>query len=146
MYNLYIIITLLIIAFGSYMLINKKVKEHLKTDEMSELKKLGDRYFSGGCGPGCKFQCKHGEVCPNMKIKEKGKSSPILKKNLPLGYGSTMGGSYSGNSSCSNNVNGVMKLQKENRYGKLYPEGNQMYGYCVEGSENIFDTPYFKTI
>lgn len=64
--------------------------------------------------------------------------SPQLKTDLPLGYGSTYAGPYSTNAGCSNNVNGIMKMQKQNRYGEMYPDGKQMYAYCVKGSNNPF--------
>jgi hypothetical protein len=108
----------------------------------------GNRLITGSCGPGCYFQCDNAKNCPNMKLKgispknftqNPVSTSPNLEKNLPLGYGSTISGPYSGNAACSGNVQGAMKLASGNRYGKLYPEGDQMYAPCIKGTNNPFD-------
>lgn len=117
----------------------------------SEIDNSENKLVSGSCGPGCEYQCYSQENCPNLKLKRhdcRGEQSltskvnwsyePVLKSNLPLGYGSTMSVPYI-SSSCTGNVNGVMKLSEGNRYGQMYPKGAQMYGMCVQGSSNPFD-------
>ena len=147
------IIVLLIFIVGlSIQIYNSKKGDRLNSQNIDYQKKAleGKRLITGSCGPGCQFQCDNAENCPNMKLKgvrpvpckhkpEAGliSTAPKLEKNLPLGYGSTVSGP--GNAACSGNVQGAMKLASGNRYGKLYPEGNQMYAPCVQGTNNPFD-------
>jgi len=63
-------------------------------------------------------------------------------KNVPLGANETMvvyNGPDGFQGSCYNNINGVNKLKKKNRYGTMHPQGNQSYAYCEYGVDNPFD-------
>lgn len=151
---LFVIILFIFIVGLSLQVYNSKKGDNLNSQNANFRKEAleGKRLITGSCGPGCQFQCDNAENCPNMKLKGiKPKScknnpkaglistAPKLEKNLPLGYGSTIAGSYAGNAACSGNVQGAMKLASGNRYGKLYPQGDQMYAPCVQGTNNPFD-------
>lgn len=66
-------------------------------------------------------------------------------KNVPLGANETMvvyNGPDGFQGSCNNNINGVNKLKKKNRYGTMRTSkvpGNQSYAYCEYGVDNPFD-------
>ena len=153
--SLILIIVFLIFIVGlSLQIYNSKKGDNLSLQNVKYQKQSleGKRLITGSCGPGCQFQCDDADNCPNMKLKGiKPKpckhnpspglisTAPKLEKNLPLGYGSTVAGSYAGNASCSGNVQGAMKLDSGNRYGKLFPEGEQMYAPCIQGTNNQFD-------
>ena len=153
--SLLLVITLLIFIAGlSLQIYNSKKGDNLDSQNANFRKETseGKRLITGSCGPGCYFQCDSDENCPNMKLKgikpkhckRNPKSrlistTPKLEKNLPLGYASTISGPYAGNTACSGNVQGTMKLASGNRYGKLYPEGDQMYAPCMQGTNNPFD-------
>jgi hypothetical protein len=142
------IVLVVLSSVGGFLYYRENNKGH-SLEQKNFLNKMrlkeNKRLYSGSCGPGCEYQCNHGERCPNMEIKSsnlikpnslpQGQSiskKPILTKNLDLGYATNI-------NHCSSNVNGVMKLKNHNRYGKVYPEGEQMYSFCVKGSNNPFD-------
>ena len=101
--------------------------------------KLDNGKIAGSQSPGSVFLCDDVENCPNLTISgcDNRKENVILKENIPLGWGSTMTGPYAGNN-CMSNVNGVNKPSMRNPYGKLYPEGDQMYSFCEPGTPNAF--------
>lgn len=102
--------------------------------------KLSNGKIVGTQSPGSVFICNDMENCPNIVIKGCDKSKEIvnLRDNLPLGWGSTMTGPYAQNN-CMSNVNGINKPSMRNPYGKVYPEGDQMYGFCEKGTPNAFE-------
>lgn len=63
-------------------------------------------------------------------------SKPVMSKNIPLGYATNMATDVA---RCSGGINGIMKMKKRNRYGKQFPDGEQMYSFCIEGVDNPFD-------
>ena len=99
--------------------------------------KLKNGKVIGSQSPGSLFQCDDIENCPNLNIKGCAKTKPHVdvRENLPLGWGSTMTGSYAGNN-CMSNVNGINMPSMKNPYGKV--DGDQMYGFCEKGTPNAF--------
>lgn len=99
-----------------------------------------DSYIAGSYSPGSVFKCKNEKDCPMLNVRgcAKRENVPLIRDNLPLGWGSTMTGPYAGND-CMMNVNGVNKPSMRNPYGKVYPYGDQMYGFCEKGANNYFD-------
>lgn len=93
----------------------------------------------GSNSPGSVFKCDNVRGCPNLNIKGCAKKMdiPIVRENLPLGWGTTMTGPYADNN-CLSGINGVNKASMENPYGRVYPEGDQMYGFCEKGIDNFF--------
>lgn len=92
----------------------------------------------GQCGPGCYYKCSDTKNCPNINVKNYGKKdrAPILRDNLPIGWGDTMTGPYAGPEGCSSNINGINRNSYMNPYGEL---GNdQMYSFCEKGVTNPF--------
>ena len=91
------------------------------------------------CGAGCvSLEKQKPQSCfaPPPKMEE--------QKDLPLRTGSRMGGpAFGGNDSCAETQEEQMKLSLSNPYGKMYPEGSQMYGQCVAGT-NPFDFDEFS--
>jgi hypothetical protein len=82
------------------------------------------------CGPGC--VCKN---CPKIKGCSKKESTPKIIRGLPLGWGSTVTGSFAGrgNEGCAININGINKMSMNDAYK------NQIYHTCVRGRSNPFD-------
>lgn len=104
----------------------------------SEIISVDGDYIAGSVSPGSVFKCNNNDKCPPM-VQSCGKviDAPQLE-SLPLGWGSTMTGPYADNWALSG-VNGINKATLRNPYGKVYPEGKQMYGFIEKGSRNYFD-------
>lgn len=102
----------------------------------------------GSLSPGAVFKCKDREKCPPLSVKgcNREEPSPVVRENMPLGWGGTMSGPYAGMSGCASNVNGITKMSYDNPYGATTPYGDQMYGMCVKGESNPFDNQPYKTI
>jgi len=110
---------------------------------------------SGSARCGCTNLNEHFVNCKNTPPPLQGRFPQIplfngIKpvKNLPLGANETMVvydplAGYDGfQGSCYNNINGVNKLKKKNRYGTMRNSkvpGNQSYAYCEYGVDNPFD-------
>ena len=118
----------------------------------NNIKKTSKEHFGnkkqviGKCGPGCVYKCKEGESCPNVEVTgcRRYERKPTLIENVPLGFGTTMSGPYSGPSGCASNVNGITRMGYGNPYGYTAPYGNQMYGFCEKGKPNPFNkNPYY---
>ena len=93
----------------------------------------------GSYSPGSVFQCNDSD-CSMITTKgcaRKDTKGVMLKENIPIGWGSTMTGPYADNN-CMSGINGVNKASMKNPYGKVYPEGKQMYGFCEKGVNNYF--------
>lgn len=144
-----VIISLILIGLliGYYIYVKQNDLKY-KNEKFTKQSEESKRVYTGSCGPGCQFECDNKD-CPNMKLKgnktkhtlPKGQmysSKPNLTKNLPLGYVPSKV-AYTGISDCSGNINGVMKSKNENPYGKVYPEGDQMYSFCDKGANNPFN-------
>jgi hypothetical protein len=100
--------------------------------------KSGDtEYIAGSYSPGSVFKCRNPEDCPNITVNGCGGhiKPPLVKENLPLGWGSTM--TVTGET-CMSGVNGINKMSNRNPYGEIQPNGDQTVGYCVKGIDNCF--------
>jgi len=98
------------------------------------------KYIAGSYSPGSVFKCDNQKDCAMIQVKgcPKRENVPLLRDNLPVGWGSTMAGPYADNNGMMN-VNGVNKPTMRNPYGKVYPYGDQMYGFFEKGTNNYFD-------
>ena len=95
-----------------------------------------DGQIVGSYSPGSVFKCNNQKDCVNISVNgcPKKEDIPTVRENLPLGWGSTMTGPYAGNYAMSN-VNNINRSSMKNPYGKVYPDGDQMYGFFERGAE-----------
>ena len=107
--------------------------------EQTGWKRFGKNYIAGSYSPGSVFKCKDPKNCSMIQSEgcPKKEDIPTLRENLPIGWGSTITGPYADNN-CMSNINGVNKSSGKNPYGKVYPNGKQMYAFCEKGVNNYF--------